>query len=255
MLATAVTMIALVARAGAQPATSGKAAERAADAEQRFQRADYLGAAEQFKAAYALDADPGYLFDIAQAYRLAGKCADAADYYARLLAQVANPPHRDKIDGWLADQQACARREQQQRQPAATVVGATVAPPPPSPPPPPPPSSTGAQRTVAWGLGIAGMVSLAVGAVFTAEANNVQSEWNKYAATCSLAMPCTSSRLLSYDHAGNADNAAAITGYAIGAAAIAAGVTLYIVSRPRRESPIAVAPTHGGAMAVTAFSF
>lgn len=250
LLATTVTMIALMARAGAQPATSNEAAERAADAEQRFQRADYLGAAEQFKAAYALDPDPGYLFDIAQAYRLAGKCADAADYYARLLAQVANPPHRDKIESWLTDERACAQREQEQTH--TTTVATTVA-----TPPPPPTSSAGGStlRTASWGLGIGGVVSLAVGAVFTAEANNVQSEWNKYAATCSLAMPCTSSRLLSYDHAGNADNAAAITGYAIGAAAIAAGVTLYIVSRPRRESPIAVAPTHGGAMAVTAFSF
>ena len=46
---------------------------------------DYLDAIEAYKAAYVLAPSPNLLFDLAQSYRLAGDCADAAWMYRRFL--------------------------------------------------------------------------------------------------------------------------------------------------------------------------
>ncbi len=46
---------------------------------------NYTDAIEAYKAAYVLAPSPGLLFNLAQAYRLAGDCADAAWMYRRFL--------------------------------------------------------------------------------------------------------------------------------------------------------------------------
>ena len=48
-----------------------KAEAAARDGQQRYQSGAYLLAAERFELAYELDPDPAYLFNLAQAYRLA----------------------------------------------------------------------------------------------------------------------------------------------------------------------------------------
>jgi tetratricopeptide (TPR) repeat protein len=47
---------------------------------------EYRKAAEEFKAAYAIDPRPEMLFNIAQAYRLAGDKQEALDYFEKYLA-------------------------------------------------------------------------------------------------------------------------------------------------------------------------
>src|SRR5258706_6885134 len=60
---------------------------------------DYAAAVDAYKEAYVLAPSPGLLFNIAQAYRLAGNCDEAAWMYRRYLD--TNPTGPDKT---LAEQ-------------------------------------------------------------------------------------------------------------------------------------------------------
>src|SRR5207249_9530232 len=72
---------------------------------------------------YEIDADPSYLFDTAQAYRLAKNCREAASYYRLFLARAVDPPNLDKVRGYIERMEACTE----------------TSPPPDSLPPEPPP--------------------------------------------------------------------------------------------------------------------
>ena len=85
-----------------------------------YKQKAYAQAAAEFRVAYELDPKPKYLYNLAQAERLAGRCEEAVVAYRELLA--ANPPReREKIarDG-------IAKCEQ---------IIAAAQPPPPAPPP------------------------------------------------------------------------------------------------------------------------
>lgn len=58
--------------------------------EQRFRDKDYPGAIAAFDAGYALDPQPIFLYDKAQAQRLSGDCASAIESYNAFLA--TDPP-------------------------------------------------------------------------------------------------------------------------------------------------------------------
>jgi tetratricopeptide (TPR) repeat protein len=58
--------------------------------EARFRDKDYAGAIAAFDAGYALDPQPIFLYDKAQAQRLSGDCASAIESYKAFLA--TNPP-------------------------------------------------------------------------------------------------------------------------------------------------------------------
>lgn len=96
--------------ATAQPAKD-KAAAAYAEGQRRYNAGEYRPAAAKFLEAYGHDADPAYLFNIAQSYRFAHDCAQAARYYRRFLAAVASAPNRAKVRGYLDEMDACVRRE------------------------------------------------------------------------------------------------------------------------------------------------
>ena len=87
-------------------------------------REDYAAAAKQFKAAHDLDPDPVYLFNIAQAHRLAKQCKDAGDYYRRYLDAAKRAPNADAVKDYITEVDDCAKAQ-------APVIVA----PPPAPPP------------------------------------------------------------------------------------------------------------------------
>lgn len=58
--------------------------------EQRFRDKDYAGAIAAFDAGYAIDPQPIFLYDKAQAQRLSGDCTSAIDSYKAFLA--TDPP-------------------------------------------------------------------------------------------------------------------------------------------------------------------
>src|SRR5688500_16608759 len=97
MLARALLLVSLCTTSSswATPSDDARTAYQAATT--AYANGRYGDAAERFKEAYSLDPDPGYLFNIAQAYRLGQLCANAVDYYDRFLAAVPDPPERDAV--------------------------------------------------------------------------------------------------------------------------------------------------------------
>src|SRR5690349_21094377 len=62
---------------------------------------DYMKAVAAFKEAYVLAPSPALLFNIAQAYRLAGDCDDAAWMYRRYLDTNPGPERRSLAETHL----------------------------------------------------------------------------------------------------------------------------------------------------------
>src|SRR3954469_19888538 len=88
---------------------------------------NYDEAAARYEAAYRLVQDPALLFNIGQAFRLAGRTDKAlAAYKGFLRTAPAGDPNRPAVRGGVAERERALR--------------AAEAHPPPEPPPPPPPS-------------------------------------------------------------------------------------------------------------------
>ena len=68
---------------------------------------DYMKAVAAFKEAYVLAPSPALLFNIAQSYRLAGDCDDAAWMYRRYLDSGPDAGHRTLAEQHLASVQKC----------------------------------------------------------------------------------------------------------------------------------------------------
>lgn len=68
---------------------------------------DYNAAVAAFKEAYVLAPSPGLLFNIAQAYRLAGDCDEAAWMYRRFLDTNPIGDHRQVAEMHLASVERC----------------------------------------------------------------------------------------------------------------------------------------------------
>jgi tetratricopeptide (TPR) repeat protein len=68
---------------------------------------DYNAAVSAFKEAYVLAPSPGLLFNIAQAYRLAGNCDEAAWMYRRFLDTSPIGNHRALAENHLAAVERC----------------------------------------------------------------------------------------------------------------------------------------------------
>lgn len=69
---------------------------------------EYMKAVAAFKEAYVLAPSPGLLFNIAQAYRLAGDCDDAAWMYHRFLDTNPSDQARTLAEQHLANVEKCA---------------------------------------------------------------------------------------------------------------------------------------------------
>jgi tetratricopeptide (TPR) repeat protein len=76
---------------------------------------DYARAIELFLAAYELSRAPAILFNVAQAYRLAGTCDKALEYYRRSLAEEPDAANRAEVEERIAEMQRCAADEQARR--------------------------------------------------------------------------------------------------------------------------------------------
>jgi tetratricopeptide (TPR) repeat protein len=70
---------------------------------------DYQAAVAAFKEAYVLAPSPGLLFNIAQAYRLAGNCDEAAWMYRRFLDTNPNGPNKALAEQHLSVVEKCGR--------------------------------------------------------------------------------------------------------------------------------------------------
>ena len=249
----AVVLVGLTALASAQtPAKSPT--DLYAEGQQRYAAGDYLVAATLFEAAYALDPDPAYLFNVAQAYRLGNACAKAATSYKAFLAKVSNPPNQAKVQGYLEQSEACARTQTPAAPPPIPVVV--------TPPPPLPERHPGRGQRIA-GLGVAalGVVVLGVAGYYTFKAHDYQNQREELCAkelaagpTCpwTQAREDADNRLADDGH--TAQTRARI-GWGVGGAALIGGVVLYVLGRSAESANVAIVPSTSGAMAVAGLSF
>src|ERR1700755_39513 len=108
----------LPALAFAEPKTAD---EWYTEGETQYNLGNFDQAADAFKQGYSLESvdnkKPAYLYNVAQAYRQAKKCKDAAFFYKRYLslkdedtAKPLKPEKRPEIEQRIAEQEECAKK-------------------------------------------------------------------------------------------------------------------------------------------------
>jgi tetratricopeptide (TPR) repeat protein len=213
---------------------------------------DYVDAIAAFNEAYVLAPSPGLLFNLAQAYRLAGKCDDAAWMYRRFLDSHPGTDKRQLAEAHLATVEKCGhgglrvaiipqppamtatipepRIETAATTPTALAIHSR------------PIESNAGQRDKRIGiaLGIGGGVILAGAAYFAWDAHEASNT-----VSTAYAQGKKWSDVASTDERGQHS---ATMGEALGIAgglAVASGAVMYLIGR--HQEHVAVMPTAGGA--------
>ena len=213
-----------------------------------YLKEDYVGAAAQFKAAYDLEADPVYLFNIAQAFRLAKRCKESGDYYRKFLGEVKKAPNEDAVKAYIVEVDECAKTQLVEPKPAEPPIE-------PQPQPiaqpqmidEPPPKSN--KRLVGYIVGGAGVATVGLGFLFMTQIAGFEDDAN---AICPN--PCMTWDPVKRDRRNAIDDKAALReklmvgSFLVGGAAIAAGVYLIVTGGEPHESGVAITPTRNGAM-------
>jgi tetratricopeptide (TPR) repeat protein len=212
-----------------------------------YMKDDYEGAAKQFKAAYDLDPDPVYLFNIAQAMRLANKCADASAYYKRFLVEAKKAPNEEVVKQYIVDVDECAK---QQEPPKVEPPPVEQTPEPIVQPPAEEQRSGGTKRLIGYGVTGFGAVSLGLGFYFMTRVSHWETVANDACpgGSCEWNQTAIDDRTDADKHGKRAEKLM-VGGWIVGAAAVGAGVYLILTGGPRAESSsIAITPTSNGAM-------
>jgi tetratricopeptide (TPR) repeat protein len=218
------------------------------DGEAFYAKKAYLQAAGAFERSYALDPDPAVLFNIAQAYRLAHACAQAARYYHQFVAAVPNPPERGVLDRYMADMDACAKAEASATKPTVIhdtkVVHDTV-------------HDTKivhekASLALPIALGVTGVVALAIGAAYSLDVSHVQRDRDALCpAGCTW--PTVADRAAHLDQRAQRAEVGEAVAYAAGGAAAIAGAVLFALGRRGADDGLVVTPTPTGASVLFKF--
>jgi hypothetical protein len=200
----------------------------------------YLRAAEEFEAAYALDPRPEMLFNIAQAYRLAGNKPNAVDYFKRYLAAQPNGKAADEARVLVAELQREIDEAKQKETP----------PPPPSPPPSPPPPPVEVHREVVLvrtsptmryagiALAGAGAIALGVGVKYGFDARSASSYISGFVGTWG---PTEEQRFRD----GEAANRDMKIAFVVGGGLVTAGAVVYWWGSRMQAVPVASANSVG----------
>jgi hypothetical protein len=93
-------VVVLSATAGADPRDDARA--RFDQGQKSYNLGKFDQAIAEFEAAYQLDADPVYLFNLAQAYRLKGSIDRALFFYRRYVDLWPDAPNREEVDQRIA---------------------------------------------------------------------------------------------------------------------------------------------------------
>ncbi len=235
------------ARAG-EPATPDVIPPKARTLAERgrafHEAGDYASAIAAFKEAYVLAPSPGLLFNLAQAYRLAGNCDDASLMYRRYLATRPRAEARVLAEEHLHTVERCVHKQALHIPPdALTALPALPAPSTNAPAQSPAPEHSPLTKRLGMGLIATSALATSLAVYYGLEAHDAaRSVEDAYAQGAKW------SAVRDLDARGQRDaRTAAVLGVA-GGVALAGGITLYVLGR-RREQPsrIAVAPTRGGA--------
>jgi tetratricopeptide (TPR) repeat protein len=246
------------AAAYAQPA-GGNATALETSGNKHFELAEYDAAITDFKEAYRISDAPGYLYNIAQAYRLKGDCRNSAIFYKNFLRRQPDAPNAAKVRERITEMEACAAK-----QPPEPVVTAPTTPTTPTTTPttttepsePEEPEEPVATTNNRGWMKIAGFSAIGVGAVsfglgvkFMLDGNSANSDLEE---KCKAG--CTSAEALAIQDKGKSANTRAVVASVAGGAFVAAGVVLLVLGRSGETQP-AVAITPSGASASFAWSF
>lgn len=259
-------VLAAAAAANAQPTPKNKERADAAFAEgqKKYAAGDYTAAAAKFETAFALDPDPAYMFNLAQAYRLGNACAKAAAVYRQFLAEVPDAPNAAKVKQLIEQSDECAKKQAPPPPPPPPVE--TPRPPPERiaarPPPPPPEPAPGprgrGQRIAGLAIGGAGVIGVGIAAYFTYKASDYASQREGLCATeiadtgtCAWTDDREATANALDDQGDRAQRRARIA-WGVGGAALIGGVVLVLLapSGSSERAAMTFVPSQGGAMAL-----
>jgi tetratricopeptide (TPR) repeat protein len=246
-------------------ASADNKAEAAAaynEGQQRYAAGDYLVAADRFEAAFALDPDPAYLFNIAQAYRFGNACAKAAASYRKFLGAVANPPNADKVQQFIQQADECATAQVAAERPKPPPMDPVEQ----QPPPPPPPEKPGvpgrAQRAIGLGVFAGGLAMLGVATYYTRKGSQLRDDRE---ALCAMEIQSTGSCQWTAEREaaendledrGERANRISYISWGVGGAAVIGGVLIWVLApMPKEQRAVSIVPTPDGAMAYGTFRF
>jgi hypothetical protein len=226
-----------------------------------YRAGNYKAAAAQFALAHDMDpSDPVYTFNLGQAHRMAGSCAEAAKAFRAFLVDAPQAPNKTDVEKYIVEMDACAPKPPTDIvKPPTDVVTPPAdtrkqAPPTPMPPMPPPPGPK--YRLLAYGLLFGGAFVAGAGAFFAYDAHSAQNQHDTLCRPPAMWDDTCQPALDELDDRGHRSRTLAIIGLSAGGAAIAAGATLYLIGRASAgERAVAVVPTSGGLVVTTALSF
>jgi tetratricopeptide (TPR) repeat protein len=224
------------------------------DGLRHYNVAEYADAIAAWKQAYLVAKKPILLFNIGQAYRLAGDCKQAVTFYDSYEREEPHPSNQDEVDQARALCKEVVTAPVPDHPPTPTPTPT----PPPTPTPTPPPlettttmplpststttTTTTSTHLTAYVVGGAGLALGVTGVVFALDAR-AQNHKNDGVTDWTAENNSIQAR-------GQRDDKLAIVFGALGAAGIATGVVLYALGHGADEHGVALAPTRGG-LAVT----
>jgi tetratricopeptide (TPR) repeat protein len=194
-------------------------ADDASDAERLYNEGQAAYDGKRYDAAiaawdksYALSKLPALVFNLAQAHRLAGHCTQAVEHYQRFITLDPQAEDKPAAEQFVRELSPCPVAKPVER---PTTEWQLVD------------KGAGKRRAGMIAAG-AGLVVFATGIYFGSRASTIA---NEVEAAC--AMGCEWSELESKDAAGRRDAVLQYPLYAIGAAGIIGGVSLYILGKSK----------------------
>jgi hypothetical protein len=205
--------------------------------QQHYELREWGAAIASFKEAYRLLPDPAFLFNLAQAHRLAGDCLAAHDQYkAYLRAAPADAPNRSTVEGFVGELAPCAKQRREQATTGSVRVrtrrGLRIA----------------GIATFGGGLALAGL-----GAVFFARAENASDTLRDAYDDDPLVWTEELERL---ERTGPRDEKIGIALTALGGAAVIGGAVMFVLGgRTTVEVPVVAPRADGGVEASWTWQF
>jgi hypothetical protein len=236
-----------------------------ASGNKHFELAEYDAAITDFKEAFRISDEPGFLYNIAQAYRLKRDCREAATFYKTYLRRVPAAPNAAKIRERITEMDKCA-----ETQPVAapvvttpttttptTTATATTPEPLEQPEQPETPPAANPRGWMKWaGIGALGVgaIGVGLGVKFALDGKAADDDFAKLCETS-----CTGAQAKEIESDGKAANRNAVIATVAGGAFIATGVVLVVLSRSggsaAQEPEVGFQITRGGANASYAWRF
>jgi tetratricopeptide (TPR) repeat protein len=248
------TIVCSVARAEPEPAAVERAKTHFNHAKAYQASGEFARAADEYKAAYELDPHPEMLFNVGQAFMLAGAKREALDYFKRYLDDQPDGSGADEARRHVArltaeTDEGLAHRPEPMRPTTARLPPDAATPIAPAPMPADRPAESDLRRNLRLGGAAAagvGVLALGLGVKLgfdaSADANRITTHVGAW----------TDADRATYE-AGQTANRNMGIAYAVGGGLVAAGATMYWLGA-RRVSVSAIVTT-GGASASVMGSF